>query len=242
MQLEVSAMTKSLKQERNQLAVDFILNLSIVALETAAMAGSFADINWRMFKFYTQDSNLLALIACAVLAVCDARALRQQKAVPLFAKVLKYTAVNCLAVTFLVVSCILSPMLYSVGQNGLQQMVFANFQSLFMHVICPLTAVASFLFFEPEPSMGKNVIRFALLPTLLYAAIALTLNITNLMHGPYPFLQVYNQSLYISILWVVTIFGGATLLAWMLWKGNQKHPAAQPVPSPLTTAEVSVNR
>jgi hypothetical protein len=42
------------------------------------------------------------------------------------------------------------------------------------------------------------------------------------MDGPYPFLHVYEQPVYMSIIWFAAILGGAYFMAWLLLKANKK--------------------
>ncbi|HPF53799.1 MAG TPA: hypothetical protein PLM48_04040 [Clostridia bacterium] len=58
-------------------------------------------------------------------------------------------------------------------------------------------------------------------PTLLYAIVIIILNIAKLLVGPYPFLHIYEQPWYMSIVWIAVILGMATLLAWLLWLLNR---------------------
>lgn len=46
-----------------------------------------------------------------------------------------------------------------------------------------------------------------------YLAAAVILNILRVMEGPYPFLLVYAQPWYLSVLWCVVILGIAAILA-----------------------------
>ena len=56
----------------------------------------------------------------------------------------------------------------------------------------------------------------ALLPTLVYALVLVILNLAKLVDGPYPFLKVYQQPVYMSCIWVLAILGGAYLIAALL--------------------------
>lgn len=48
--------------------------------------------------------------------------------------------------------------------------------------------------------------------TVVYGIIVVALNIFKIMNGPYPFLRVYEQSLLMSIMWVILMNGSAYLL------------------------------
>jgi len=83
-----------------------------------------------------------------------------------------------------------------------------------MHVLCPVLAIISFIFFdsnEIENSL-KNNLR-SLYFTIIYAIILISLNILNVVSGPYPFLKVNQQSPLMSLFWIVLILGGALILS-----------------------------
>ena len=188
-------------------------NLLIVAMELAG-----AVLSWRrngpgMFVFYTEDSNLLALFACAAYAVCLLRAGSRGKPVPVWASVLKYTAASCLTLTFLVVVCVLAPQ-YGFPQ-GYAVMLFRD-SMLFTHFLCPVLAVLSFLLLDPDGGPGRGALRWAAVPTVVYAAVTIVLNLCGVLRGPYPFLLVYEQPWWASVLWGAGIVGGAALLALLL--------------------------
>ena len=166
----------------------------------------------RTFRYYTQDSNLLALAACALLAAFQLRALRTGAAIPLWAQRLKYAAVCCLSVTFLVVVLVLAPM-----SGGAYSLMLLEGTMLYHHLLCPLAAFFGFMLFEKQPALRRID---ALLPaglTFLYAAVLTVLNIARVVDGPYPFLRVYAQSVPVSVLWALVMLGGAETLSWGLY-------------------------
>ena len=181
------------------------LNLAVAGMEIAGLCLSIRQNGAGLFRFYTEDSNLLAMASCAVLAGCELRRLRTGAPLPGWVRTLKFTAVCCLSVTFLVVVCILSPMMAAEG--GYRVMLLRG-SMLFHHLLCPLTALASLLL-EGDPPFTKRDVRWALAPTALYAAVAVVLNLTGALTGPYPFLRVYEQPWYLSALWAAVILGGA---------------------------------
>ena len=86
-----------------------------------------------------------------------------------------------------------------------------------MHVLCPIIALISFLLFEENSLENtlKNNLR-ALYFTVIYALILISLNILKIVVGPYPFLKVYEQSVFVSVFWILGIFIGAFILARLL--------------------------
>ena len=216
-----------MKKEKRTLWISLILNLTIVGMELYASGNSFSRNGTGMFRFYTEDSNLLALFACLLLAVFTVRALCGRQKVPQWVMAVKYTAVCCLSLTFLVVVCVLAPM--AGGLEGYRVMLLTD-SMLFQHLLCPVLALVSFLIFEREPKLSRRHILFALLPTALYALVTILLNLLRLLSGPYPFLMVYAQPVWASILWCIGILGAAGALCALVFRlgtGARRKAAAQ---------------
>ena len=52
--------------------------------------------------------------------------------------------------------------------------------------------------------------------TLIYGIVMMIINGLSIFTGPYPFLQVRDQSVIASVAWVVGILLGMTLLSWLM--------------------------
>ena len=196
----------SRKKQTAALAV----NLAVVALEVVGAALMSRESGLGMFWFYTVDSNLLAMLACAVCAFFEARGLVRGEPMPPFAKTLKYVAASCLALTFAVVICVLVPM---SGPHALEYALLRG-SMLYHHLLCPIGVIASYALLEREPPLKRGSMIWALLPTAAYAAVTVACNAAGVLEGPYPFLRVNEQPLYMTAVWAVVILGGALLLAW----------------------------
>ena len=190
-------------------------NALVVVLEVVALVLSLAGQGVESFLFYTQDSNYFAMAASLLFCVYAVRELRGVGKMPGWIHTFRYMAVSCLMLTFFVVITILMPM---SGENALF-MLYGN-SMLYQHTICPILAVFSFFVFESRTDLpGFDVIK-ALVPTLAYALMTITLNICKVIEGPYPFLMVYAQPWYASVLWCIIILGIAGFLAAAVWGLN----------------------
>lgn len=69
-----------------------------------------------------------------------------------------------------------------------------------------------------QHDLKKNMAAVSLTPTIIYAIISTSLNIAKMMHGPYSFLYVYEQPIWMSVMYVFLIIGIAYLIGWGLWK------------------------
>src|SRR5574344_473995 len=205
---------------RTRMVVAAIINIAIVLLELSALVSDFVTHNTTALEYYTNDSNYLACIACFVCAVFELKQLCSAKgtdgALPYAVKVLKYLATCCLMLTFTVVLTILVPAWSSTGVNGFK-MMFGQYQMFGRHLVCPVLVFVSFVFFEKKPLLEKKTILFGEIPTLLYAAVTIVLNIFSIIDGPYPFLRVHSQSVCMSFAWGVIVLGISLLLSWITW-------------------------
>lgn len=200
--------------------IAIILNLIIIVMELISATMSWNEHGMGMFQFYTEDSNFFLLLSSLLITVFEIKSLWTGVfKMPVWVKTIKYMAVCCVTVTFVVVVCILAPLIG--GLAGYQLMLFSH-SMLFHHLLCPVAAFVSFVYFEREPGLKRRAALYALAPTVLYAVVAITLNIIRVMDGPYPFLKVYEQTIWISVFWCVVILGGAYLFALLIWRLNRK--------------------
>ena len=95
----------------------------------------------------------------------------------------------------------------------------ANF---FYHLVCPVLGIITFLFFDDVKISGFKDVLGAFVFTVLYSIVILTLNIFKVIVGPYPFLRVYQNPLFVSLLWIVILECGTILLGIGLEKLKNK--------------------
>lgn len=179
-------------------------------MEIVGLSISISNHGLSLFQFYTEDSNLFAMIVAGIYSIFIIINLKNNtNTLPAWLKSIKYMSVGCLTVTFVVVIFVLAPM---AGDNGYRLMLFSN-SMLYHHFLCPIVAFLSFAIFESTTPLKKIYTIYTLIPTFLYASIAIILNVTRVLTGPYPFLRVYEQPIYMSILWCIIILGTAFILA-----------------------------
>lgn len=201
--------------------LSIVLNLFIVWAEPIALPMSWDWGKEQMFIFYTEDSNILSACICAMVAVGQLVCIFTGRELPRWLHTLKYIATCCLTMTFLTVVFVLGPM-YEDG-NGWYIMLCTS-SMLYHHLLNPLAAMVSFVLLERQPRLPRSATVWALLPTVVYGSIILMLNLQRKVEGPYPFLQVYNQSVPMTILWCILMLGTNYLYVWLLWRlgGNAR--------------------
>ena len=107
------------------------------------------------------------------------------------------------------------------GFRRLPELLFQG-PNLWQHTVCPLLSIVSFVFFEKEVKLEKDQSLYALIPTFIYAVVTLILNFLRTITGPYVFLLVYEQSGWMTFLWMIIIGGIAYILAELLRRGNMR--------------------
>ncbi len=179
----------------NRNRIGILLNVMIMI---SSLAGLFMvrHFGWSMLFYYTQDSNILAVIASAMYL------LKHRSA-----HLGRYAAFVCLNVTFLVVIFVLIPIM-----GNARYMLFGG-GMLFHHTFSPILSCISFLFFEEVKHLSPGDLKYGIIPTIIYGAIVLMLNILRIKSGPYPFFYVYRQPVYMTILWLSGIVAGTALIA-----------------------------
>ena len=196
------------------------LNLFVVCMEPIALPLSWEMGQAQIFTYYTEDSNIFAAAVCTLVALWQLRCIFTGGELPVWLKKLKFMATSCLLLTFMTVVLVLAPM---VGEGGLYLLLWTS-STRYHHLLNPLAALLSYLLLEREPHLPRSDVRWALLPTLAYAAVILPLNILRVIVGPYPFFEVYHQPVYVSVLWAVGLLGVNYLYAWLLWRLGGGRP------------------
>lgn len=201
-----------MKHKNSKLYCAFIINILIIIMELFAFLVCYKESGFACFKYYTQDSNLFlmftSLFYVISLLICD-------KKIPHFVSLLKYAATTSVVITFLTVVTILAPVM-----GGYKAMLLDG-TMLIHHLICPIFGFVTFVFFEKHNLNGLKDALISMIFTCLYGVVAVTLNILKIMDGPYPFLKVYDQTILISIFWLILMMGSSYLITVLI--GNLNH-------------------
>ena len=201
-----------MKHKNSRLYYSFIINILIIIMELFAFLVCYKESGFACFEYYTQDSNLFlmftSLLYVISLLICD-------KKIPHFVSLLKYAATTSVVITFFTVVTILAPVM-----GGYKAMLLDG-TMLIHHLICPIFGFVTFVFFERHNLNGLKDALISMIFTCLYGIIAVTLNVLKIMDGPYPFLKVYDQTILISIFWLILMMGSSYLITVLI--GNLNH-------------------
>lgn len=207
----------NVKEEKKKIVCDIFLNVLVVATECYALSVNFNENGLSMFRFYTELSNALALVACALTAVFGFLKLFGKK-IPTVVSAIKFTATVSQTITFFVVVFILAPQ-YG-GIEGYKSVLFYG-TMIFTHLLCPLLTFVSFCFFE-KSFFSVSIAFFAVVPTIIYGAVALALNFFRIMVGPYPFLEVYRSPVITAVVCPI-VFAASFFLALVVRGVNHRN-------------------
>lgn len=189
----------------------FIFNLLVVVLGIVGLILSFIEHGVGNIAFYTRDSNYLAMVSCAIYCVFAIISFAKKTEMPHWVYTFRFISTACLMVTFIVVVAVLMPLMpeqpFTLLYSG---------SMLYQHTLCPILAIISLLAFETEQDLPKKYVLLSLIPTFVYAATLLTLNLLRVFQGPYFFLEVYNQPWYMTLFWGVVILGIAAIISLLL--------------------------
>ncbi len=208
--------------DRNKMArlLPVAANASLIVLELIGSSISFQRGGFGNLRWYTVLSNVFALVSSVVWLISY---IRRGGKVGFIAGMMRYLASCCLAVTFLTVIFVLVPM---AMPSGTAANVLYKGPQIYHHILCPILSCVSFIFFEQGMTVDRKKLTAALAPTMLYAVVFVILNLLKVVYGPYPFLHVYEQPWFISVLWAAVIGGVAAASAWAIGKLRNKFSGA----------------
>ena len=194
----------------NSKNINIIINLVIAILEIIGFILVFSELGITSFEYYTEDSNLLLLISSIIFLIY----ISKNKELPKWFESFRFIAVVSTTLTLIIVLTVLS----WTTDLGLYHLLF-NGSMLYHHTLCPVLAILSFVLLEKYETI--NTVK-GLYFTIIYAVIMIILNVLKIVEGPYPFLMVYKQPIFHSILWTVVILAITYAIALILKKVNGK--------------------
>lgn len=159
-------------------------NALLILLELIGLSISIADRRWKIFAFYTQISNILALTSAIAFLLLGERA-----------AALRYLSTCMLAMTFLISLCVLAPF-----GGGFKEMMLSD-NKLYHHTLCPIISLVSYVLWEPHGGTWVAPV----VVTTIYGLAMLYLNYLRRFDGPYPFFRVHDQSVMASVLWTLAL-------------------------------------
>lgn len=154
---------------KTRLLSSVIINLIVAAATTGVITsyfmGNITNVNFphETLYFFTTDSNIIAAVGCVLTAAFEIAVLRGKRdSVPEWVRVIKYSGMVSLLLTFLTVIVFLLPLFGEETVTG---------TSFHMHIAAPLLTFASFVLLENDKKLGFSRIFCGMAPMLVYAAV-----------------------------------------------------------------------
>lgn len=169
-----------MKKTRIQNLLSLICNLLIVLFTIDAFWYSFRtdvirDEFWfgysgvHSLRFFTVLSNLFVMFAALIIIIYNFKNVIGDKYVfPKWTIILKFVSTAAVSVTFVTVVVLLAPAYAVIGKGYFTMFAHNN---LFMHLLTPLLAITSFVFFEHQDKIKFKTVWLALIPTALYSIV-----------------------------------------------------------------------
>lgn len=162
---------------KRNLIASIVFNALIVALTvtggvmlfTVTWEGRLMAFGFEALKFFTIDSNLLVGIIACIYLVFDILVLcGKMESIPSWLRILKHTGTVGVALTLLTVAFFLGPV-FAIADGSIHGylMMFTSYNLIF-HLLTPLCAIISSLFFEREPHLPFKATFIGVIPMVLY--------------------------------------------------------------------------
>lgn len=186
--------------------ISLILNLFVVVsvcygvstyFTTSTGEGNMNVVGVECFKFFTIDSNILVAITSLIVLIFDILILvNKYEELPKWVIYTKHVGVAAITLTFLVVMCYLGPV------QGFDKML--GQRGIFSHLMNPLAAIFSYLFFEHSVKEKYKYTFLGMIPVILYGSVYLTLVVgTSTWDDFYSF--NINGMWYISLIAIIVV-------------------------------------
>ena len=162
-------------------AISFHLNVLLLILEFLGIGGYYVigALTHGMpflpyFKYFTTLSNFLVGVAAACMLPYEFRRLKGKEVEPsTWLMVLKLAGTTAVAITITVVTCYLGPVFATVKE------VLIGGNNTFLHGLCPILSIVTFVFFDGGTPLTKKQSWPALLPGGIYVLVYFAMNLLH---------------------------------------------------------------
>lgn len=233
---------------KKRLLLSIIINSVLLVLEAIVLSNCYFSFirnassgtapHNLMFRFFTEDSNLLLAVSSLIYIIFGTLAYKKGTPLPFWVKRFRLISVTAVTTTFAVVLLFLNP--YAWHLYGQPFLMFSWPNMIFTHLLFPLTSIFSFLALEEDEKPSQSFYKescWSLLSIAIYAAVVGTLASNHLIssdqtiNNVYGFMDVTAGKWWQSPLAFILIFLGTYLEAFGLLKGQKaiagKRQAAQ---------------
>ena len=187
---------------------------NIVLIVLAGLGLYFSIVDKNAFLYYSDNAGMFALSSSIIYVII----VLTKKEPNFLSLALRYVSTTCLVLTLVGTFYVAT----TTGENYLDS--FIKGSHLFNNLLCPIVSFISFTMFEGDRRLNKKkTIWYALIPTVIYGIIMLVCNVSNTFTGPYPFMMINDNPVYLTVIvFVVTIILNYVIGRFLLLS-NQKH-------------------
>ena len=190
------------------------LGSNILLIVLASLGLYFSIVDKNAFLYYSDNAGMFALSSSIIYVIV----ILTKKEPNFLSLALRYVSTTCLVLTLVGTFYVAT----TTGENYLDS--FIKGSHLFNNLLCPIVSVISFTLFEGDRRLNKKkTIWYALIPTVIYGIIMLVCNVTNTFTGPYSFMMINDNPVYLTVIvFIVTIILNYVIGRFLLLS-NQKH-------------------
>ncbi len=190
------------------------LGSNILLIVLAGLGLYFSIVDKNAFLYYSDNAGMFALSSSIIYVII----VLAKKEPNFLCLALRYVSTACLVLTLVGTFYVAT----TTGENYLDS--FIKGSHLFNNLLCPIVSFVSFTMFEGDRRLNKKkTIWYALIPTVIYGIIMLVCNVTNTFTGPYSFMMINDNPVYVTVIvFIVTIILNYVIGRFLLLS-NQKH-------------------
>ena len=190
------------------------LGSNILLIVLAGLGLYFSIVDKNAFLYYSDNAGMFALSSSIIYVII----VLAKKEPNFLCLALRYVSTTCLVLTLVGTFYVAT----TTGENYLDS--FIKGSHLFNNLLCPIVSFVSFTMFEGDRRLNKKkTIWYALIPTVIYGIIMLVCNLTNTFTGPYSFMMINDNPVYVTVIvFIVTIILNYVIGRFLLLS-NQKH-------------------
>lgn len=190
------------------------LGSNILLIVLASLGLYFSIVDKNAFLYYSDNAGMFALSSSIIYVIV----ILTKKEPNFLSLALRYVSTTCLVLTLVGTFYVAT----TTGENYLDS--FIKGSHLFNNLLCPIVSFVSFALFEGDRRLNKKkTIWYALIPTMIYGVIMLVCNVTNTFTGPYSFMMINDNPVYLTVIvFIVTIILNYVIGRFLLLS-NQKH-------------------
>ena len=190
------------------------LGSNILLIVLASLGLYFSIVDKNAFLYYSDNAGMFVLSSSIIYVIV----ILTKKEPNFLSLALRYVSTTCLVLTLVGTFYVAT----TTGENYLDS--FIKGSHLFNNLLCPIVSFVSFTMFEGDRRLNKKkTIWYALIPTVIYGIIMLVCNVTNTFTGPYSFMMINDNPVYVTVIVFVVTLVLNYIIGRFLLMSNQKH-------------------